>query len=310
MPLVTFQVVIIVCSVILVLFAAFITYRVFQLPKSLYSTGLRIATLLVFCVVFLRLPSGILPEFRGGTVVYALGSLFLTLHTVIFVLSELEFLKILSPFVGGRISPIIVTRIQIVTAFVGLTTTAASFIDYMPASIRIWFIRDAYIFTGCVQIYDISQQCYLLYYVLYKLKGATTLFRAQYAGVILLGVTFVILGAVVGVLFQRYSLCSAACMELLRQALLKPTVRRVSSPGKRPSISKPAGKLVRASTTTAGKALKWPVSFTSSVNKKDGQPPRSNMGVLSTRPAEALTPSAVSVQDSVSPPTSSSISST
>ncbi|KAI8923800.1 hypothetical protein BC831DRAFT_469308 [Entophlyctis helioformis] len=55
MPLVTFQVVIIVCSVILVLFAAFITYRVFQPPKSLYSTGLRIATLLVFCVVFLRL---------------------------------------------------------------------------------------------------------------------------------------------------------------------------------------------------------------------------------------------------------------
>ncbi|EGF77234.1 hypothetical protein BATDEDRAFT_91985 [Batrachochytrium dendrobatidis JAM81] len=220
--------------VVLVLF-----YRVRKLPSLLYGNCLRSAGLLVIINAIIDACWEYILEMQGpvGT---SMSNVLRGIETICFIVAQLEFLKILTPFFG-YVTPKAVTYVQIGVVAVSQIYLITAFYPFFPGafySLR-WV---QIIWPSALGIYDLMQQTFLVYFVLYRLRDTTATFRIQF---VLLAVScFVILsgGAIITMTvtghsrpgisllgdlsLHIYGECSFISMELLRAVIQNPATRR------------------------------------------------------------------------------------
>ncbi|KAI8917456.1 hypothetical protein BC831DRAFT_484713 [Entophlyctis helioformis] len=221
-------------------------WRLRTLPPSLYSQGVRatcgltIASALIHVIVF-YVPGC----FTLGSDV--LMTLFVFLTIWVYVLSELEFLKVVMPFVTG-LSGHFVTRLQIAVSAVEILHIASAFSPYIA---QVWQPSLKLVRFSIMTIYlisDLGQQIFLLHFVLVRLKGSTLLFRTLYTMLIVAGFAVLIASIALtfvpsdGLSLQRLlrnlatlslHVFSLVGMEILRLVLQHPNAVSAAAPHRR-----------------------------------------------------------------------------
>ncbi|KAI8929661.1 hypothetical protein BC831DRAFT_442524 [Entophlyctis helioformis] len=237
-----FLVVACIVAVIILVTDSFLLVRVFKMPTSPYSIGLRTTTGIIIPSVFLTFATGSYPLFRENWIM-TISIVLLYGFISVFALTQLEFLKILAPFFS-RISTRAVSRVQIATAVMSVVLMAASFQRYLPEDKRTAVFTYAAIWIGLLALFDVSQHCVLLFYVLCRLRGATVAFKLGYA-------------ALVVVLFGLIFVCSISASQSFENAQLALVLRKALQNGQRkPAVSPPRPRAVKAASSSSALSSK------------------------------------------------------
>ncbi|KAI8929650.1 hypothetical protein BC831DRAFT_442504 [Entophlyctis helioformis] len=221
------------------LFAATFVVRLARLPRSFYSLGLLTSCVLIFPSTTLLFMLFLHGDY-GSPLMEAITFALLYTSVSAFVLSELEFLKLLAPFVPG-ISPVVVSRVQMGTSVVCAAVVLMSAAPLVPAIVNQLAVKNTrVVLAEGIAMYDLAQQIFLLHFVLVKLKGATVRFRLAYACIIVLGCVLAISALVIAVAVilpaggsksvdlwrllmnltvPGFLICAYESMELLRRSL-------------------------------------------------------------------------------------------
>ncbi|KAI8925983.1 hypothetical protein BC831DRAFT_458518 [Entophlyctis helioformis] len=298
--------------------AAFLV-RFWSIPPSRYSHGLRATTAIGMLAVTTAAIMYLGPGFNTHMAIRLPMNLANFAFLGVFVLTELEFLKVLAPFVGGWLSPAAVGWVQLVALCGNLLRLSAAFREYMPARPAFVIDRFGFYWTFAVGAYDFIQQAFLLYFVLGRLKTASVMFRIQYACIV--GVSLIVL-MLTGIYTTRtvtagvtdplvwlalvlavpiFAMTSFAGMELLR-LMLNQSKRGIAAKKplslKRPSFLKP--KTLAAAGGGGGSCGNGKGSFKKKIvtSSADSQ---GASALMSAKPYTTPSPSVIPI-----PPTSSS----
>nr|KAJ3412768.1 hypothetical protein HK105_002261 [Polyrhizophydium stewartii] len=113
-------------------------------------------------------------------------------NMVVALLAELEFLKLLAPFLPG-VSPRVIARVQVGAAVLGVVYIASAVQPFLPEAwwqpIEVFWL----VYLLSLGVYDVAQHVYLLHFVVVRMRGATVEFKRRYVAVIATG--FVILAS-------------------------------------------------------------------------------------------------------------------
>ncbi|KAI8925988.1 hypothetical protein BC831DRAFT_458541 [Entophlyctis helioformis] len=189
----------------------------YRMSPTIYSIGLRVSCLLVIPAAALQVACVF--SIDPAVSVSAASSLYSV--TSVFVLTQLEFLKTLASLFSS-IKPITITRVQIAIAVISVFYVATGFSSHIASAI--W--------SGVVGLYDVSQQCLLLFCVLRRLPATTPFFKVVYSLFAIVGCSVLLAGlgmsamkrtreqsVLMNLCIPAFALCSFATMELFRLAL-------------------------------------------------------------------------------------------
>nr|KAJ3423011.1 hypothetical protein HK105_004528 [Polyrhizophydium stewartii] len=203
-----------------------------KLPVSLYTTLIRISLCLTTfhvaartCYLYISQLQTLIVSFLVGLVLY--------ISIMLFLIAEVTFLAIIAPFASG-ITPGVLwsvrTLIMLIALGIGFNTLSNFYDKYWYDLAK----QVAYVFTLIGAIYEVFQQFFLLYFVIWKLKHAPMSFRIKYAGACGLAVTIMAASAWCNGLRLDYPrprrlaayafadafiLCALLCMQLVRSSL-------------------------------------------------------------------------------------------
>ncbi|KAI8917453.1 hypothetical protein BC831DRAFT_484710 [Entophlyctis helioformis] len=281
-----------------------------QMPLSTYITGLRATCMAIPPCILLMLAITHVPASRSP-LTHAISTTLLYAIVSVFLLTQLEFLMVLVPYFSS-ISRAIIVRIQKAVAVMSVLYIVAAWRLWFPESLHFGILAFAGLWALLGGIYNVGQQCLLLFCVLFKLKGATPLFKAGYAALVLMGCLFMVvcmasaalvrdtnssnlvLILVMNLCIPAFTVCSVASMEILRQALSN-SRRPTPSPKQRPSRSARLSRLrnwsARASATVKQTHL--------SSSPASGRAPTSTVDEI--RSTSIATESITSIASSVAP---------
>eukprot|EP00842_Homolaphlyctis_polyrhiza_P006026 jgi/Hompol1/6424/HPOL_002153-RA len=133
-----------------------------RLPKSQYRTLLLIAcaSLGASLVLTATKYATTIRDTQAFQTFNAIDHIFFTIHSVIFVLAELEFIQVLSPFFTF-LSPTVLMCIKHAAILTSLLIITQGLIpSFLPDCDLFW------IFGTFVQVYEAWQQCFLLFFVI------------------------------------------------------------------------------------------------------------------------------------------------
>ncbi|KAI8928170.1 hypothetical protein BC831DRAFT_510233 [Entophlyctis helioformis] len=263
-PLETFDYVTLVFMSIAIAFNISLVARLQRIPHSLYIAGLRTNTYCVIpCLAVMLLAWFVFPV--GAThdtlIVVALALLVIIIQA--FAFAQLEFLKILSPFVEG-INPYYVVVAQVVSMVVATVVMAATL--SLLGNITYMRIIGFTIFgwESIVGLYDTCLQLFMLHFVFRRLKDATAEFRARYAALICFNAILILLNATHflavtsfdvnswafrGTITISYGIVAIELVEILRGALHNTTQKRSTPIQAQPSVID--RRLINQTTTSA-----------------------------------------------------------
>ncbi|KAL2912423.1 hypothetical protein HK105_208067 [Polyrhizophydium stewartii] len=116
--------------------------------------------------------------------------------TASFFIAELEFLKLMAPHIQN-FQPHWVVWGQLLVAATGLANYAANIIDIFTEFQMRLSVLLIEITLAPLCIFDFLQQSFLLYFVLWRLKTATTTFRVCFAAIIVTGFAVAVISGIV-----------------------------------------------------------------------------------------------------------------
>ncbi|KAI8928149.1 hypothetical protein BC831DRAFT_449418 [Entophlyctis helioformis] len=216
------------------------TVRLYRMPTSVYTIGMRVSCIAVPPTVALYIVSWlVIPTGNGHVVIEGLAIVCRVVAIITFFLAQLEFLKILAPHMPS-ISPQVVRRTQAVVGVVGLIVFAAQFGRFVVTDMRL-LDNSIAILSAAAAFYDTWQQSLLLYFVLWKLKGAPFGYRVLFGTLIALSGFSLTITAVVALLFKEtysqrmlavmlsmgYGIFSIECLMVLHRVLQGVKERRL-----------------------------------------------------------------------------------
>eukprot|EP00842_Homolaphlyctis_polyrhiza_P002757 jgi/Hompol1/3482/HPOL_006560-RA len=178
-------------------FAVVYFYKLCQLPTSRYSTLLRFSCALIPATISIRWALyNLLSENDNTTSFYWLNltsNLMMTTNMIAFVLAELEFLQVISTFLSF-LSSHVVSAAKWLFATLGAIQIIVALLPHRQdgSDTNIRFIIPQITFT-LITLYDICQQCLLLWFVLHFMKHrASNTFKAHFAALIILSILLAI----------------------------------------------------------------------------------------------------------------------
>ncbi|EGF77235.1 hypothetical protein BATDEDRAFT_27915 [Batrachochytrium dendrobatidis JAM81] len=226
-------------SALLVIFGFVILYRLSKLPSRLYANCLRYSGACLIANVIIISCWEYIYEFRGpiGT---SISNFLMSIEALLFIVAQLEFLKIFTTFFKS-ITHELVLRAQICIVVISQIYVFSAFYPLYPPTMH--YLRTVQIIWPAVfGLYDLFQQVFLIYFVLYKLRSTTKIFRLQFVILAFTGLVIMIGGAYIelcigyqmgpsisllgGLTMHLYGECSVASMEILRIALQDSIAKR------------------------------------------------------------------------------------
>ncbi|KAL2911934.1 hypothetical protein HK105_208598 [Polyrhizophydium stewartii] len=139
-------------------------------------------------------------------------------NMVVALLAELEFLKLLAPFLPG-VSPRVIARVQVGAAVLGVVYIASAVQPFLPEAwwqpIEVFWL----VYLLSLGVYDVAQHVYLLHFVVVRMRGATVEFKRRYVAVIATGFVILASGLVLAFVFD-VSVVDPSGSMLLLTALL------------------------------------------------------------------------------------------
>ncbi|KAI8925240.1 hypothetical protein BC831DRAFT_461878 [Entophlyctis helioformis] len=230
----------------IMVYNGFLIRRLMIMPTSSYITGIRICTVMVelsaacFVTAWLIVPPD--THATASRIIQRLGTAGIVAMITIFFWSQLEFLKVIAPFVATFSSHTVLV-VQCVVLIIGLAvfagqlslTVVETHAELFDATLSAWGVA--------IAIYDQIQQGFLFYFIMYKLK--TTPFGLRLTYMVLMALCIInILGnswlfltsagdpamrvLSNGIMFF-YGTCAIECLMVVNRALQLPKNQHLSS---------------------------------------------------------------------------------
>ncbi|KAI8917455.1 hypothetical protein BC831DRAFT_484712 [Entophlyctis helioformis] len=233
--------------VVLAIAAALLVVSV-DLPRSRYAFGVRATCMLIPPALTANIVMFYVPGFFTREAETLLNVAMFSTITAI-MLSELEFLRVLIPYVAA-ITPVAVERVQLAVCLTTVFMMGTAFSPYFPDTAQFGLKMIKFFVMAVFLISDLCQQCFLLHFVLVRLKGVTVGFKRIYTALIVAGfvvflasvaLTFLPTDSLPAIRFLRnmgiitLHVFSLVCMEILRLVLQRP--RAAASPQQQRSRS-------------------------------------------------------------------------
>ncbi|KAL2914014.1 hypothetical protein HK105_206458 [Polyrhizophydium stewartii] len=162
--------------------AAVFLVRLQRLPHSVYAWCLRGALALVVPTSIVDTAWELVAELRRPLPT-SLSNLIGAIEAVLFVMAEIEFLKLLAPF-APDIRTGIVINFQIALLISAIPYALSAFHSMFDGGLAKTLKTYVSSWPIAAGIFDVGQQVILLLFVLWRLQGATHAFRMRYAAII------------------------------------------------------------------------------------------------------------------------------
>nr|KAJ3418614.1 hypothetical protein HK105_008098 [Polyrhizophydium stewartii] len=170
---------VIVFTALLAAGLASLSAAVMRMPSSTYVRFVQLSAIVSIFPPIAQLLVTYVPRF-STPLCRGLANFVGTIGTTIFFCAELEFLKLLSPFVGHKLA-LQLCLAQVVVVFAGIASTSGNFTDIFTA-FRMRLSLYAVVVLQCPMIMcDVVQRVYLLHFVFKRLRGASMRFRIGFS---------------------------------------------------------------------------------------------------------------------------------
>ncbi|KAI8923784.1 hypothetical protein BC831DRAFT_469260 [Entophlyctis helioformis] len=232
------------CMALYIAFSVILLVRTLRIPTSLYILGIRtsivlgIAAASIFVLAWAAWPH----DSRGDRLLQRLASAITMAMITIFFWTQLEFLKVVAPYVASLSSRAILAA-QTTVSVIGLVMFAAQ----MSLLVVVESVSVELVITGwglIVVVYDLAQQWFMCYFILYKLKATPLGLRAKYITLMVLCTLTLVADPLILVLTTEddvslrliwhaivfwYGLGTIECLMVVHQALQSPHQRRIET---------------------------------------------------------------------------------